>query len=142
MDVYNLKDITVTLGLESTHAARKRVNALRELLQRRELLVYIPEQGGALGVKEEGLRLLQRLQEIGKEGKTLAQATDALLIELGEKKEEPKAREMKLFEVRFRLELGDLRSRIDALERKVERKSWWEWVLMLPKGKEKGPRRS
>lgn len=137
LDVYNLKDLTATLGLESTHAARKRVNALRELLQRRELLVYIPEEGGALGVKGEGLRLLQRLQEIGKEGKTLAQATDSLLIELGEKKEEPKARELKLFEVRIRAELGELRTRIEKLERKVEKKRWWEWVLMLPKGKEK-----
>lgn len=128
--VYNLKDIATTLGLQSTNAARKRVNALRELLERRELLVYIPEEGGALGVKGEGLRLLQRLQEIGKEGKTLAQATDALLVELGEVEPLPSQHELRLIKV----ELKELRSRIENLEKKVGRKRWWERMLMLPRG--------
>ena len=96
----------------------------------RSLVVYIPEQGGALGVKPEGLRLLQRLQEIGKEGKTLAQAAEALLVELGEIELAADPHELRLVKV----ELRELRSRIENLEKKVEKKRWWERMLMLPKG--------
>jgi len=133
MDTYNLKDIASTLGLKSTHAARKRVNALRELLERRELVVYIPEQGGALGVKPGGLRLLQRLQEIGKEGKNLAQATEWLLFELGEKKEPLHQQDLKLFRVEVRDKLKTLEERIEALE---DKRPWWVRAFRaLPKGK-------
>ena len=139
MDTYNLKDIASALGLKSTHAARKRVNALRELLERRELVVYIPEQGGALGVKPEGLVLLQRLQEIGKEGKTLAQAAEALLVELGEIEPAADPQELRLLKIEVRQEIGAIRGEITELVERVEelerKRPWWgRLTRMLPKG--------
>jgi len=139
MDVYNLKDIASTLGLKSTHAARKRVNALRELLEQRELVVYIPEEGGALGVKPEGLILLQRLQEIGKEGKTLAQATETLLVELGEAEPPADPQELRLLKIEVRQEIGAIKGEITELVNRVEelerKRPWWERLArMLPRG--------
>ena len=138
-DTYNLKEIAKILGLVSSHAARKRINSVRGLLERRELLVYIPGEGGALGVAPEGLELLKRLNEIGREGKTIEQAASALLIELGEAEPPADPKELRLFKVEVRQEIGAIKGEITELVERVEeierKRPWWERLTrMLPRG--------
>lgn len=136
MPAYDLEEVARALGLKSKHAARKRINAIRDLLEKRGFLTYLPMKGNALAVKPEGLLLLLRAQELTGGAKTISEAAEALRIDLGEKEPPPDVHELRAFKGEVKLEMVELRHRIENLEKKVERKRWWERMLMLPRGKE------
>jgi len=124
--MYDLEAIADALGLKSKHAARKRVHEIRDVLEKREFIVYDPSKGNALTVTLDGLNLLQRLNEM--KG-SIAEQANALRIELGDSAPPPDAEELREFKQAVKEWRAHHRSEHKALEGRVEalenRKGIW-----------------
>ena len=134
---YELDEVAANLGLRTKIQARKRVYALRESLEKRGYIVYVPEHGNALAVTPEGMELLRRMEDL--DG-TLEQRADQMRIELGDTEPPPTEHDLRLFEAetgkRFREvqdQLDDLAERLSAIESRLP---WWARILhILPTSK-------
>jgi hypothetical protein len=137
-DAYDLEEVTRALGLKSKHAARKRVHAMRDVLEKRNAIVYLPDKGNALAVTPEGLELLQKAKDFG--DLTIAEAAQRLRVELGDAAPPPDAHELRAFKVDVKTwqadteeKIEELKERIEAMERKLP---WWaKLARMLPRSR-------
>ena len=134
MNTYDLSDVQKACGLRSTHAARKRVHAIKNLLEKRAWIVYDMARGGALSITPEGLQLVTHLCDLTAGGATIAEAAQAIRVELGEAEAPPDPHRMKKLEVRVKqleVDVYALRAEVDTM-----RRPWWSRLLRLPAGKE------
>ena len=130
---YNLREVAESLGLGTTHAARLRVNLLRDVLSQYGALRRGPNN--ELLVTAEGLRLLQRLEELHRQGMTLPDARANLLAELGAQAAAEitfAPLQTKVLHMEARLKL--LERRVDELEERLNRSpfSWLRRLLGAP----------
>jgi len=129
-DVYRLEEIACALGLDSPNAARNRVKALRDVLEEKGWLIYLPAEGNALSVRSEGLGLLHKLQEIINTGATMADAAKAIKVDLGLAEPPPDPHRLRKIEV----ECAQIREEIDEIREEIKglRRPWWSRMLRLP----------
>lgn len=118
MDTYELDAVAEALGLKSKHAARKRVHEIRDVLEKRNYIVYDTHRGNALTVTLDGLNLLQRMNEFPG---SISDQGQALRIELGDVAPPPDAEEVREFKQAVREWRAQHRDDHKALELRLER---------------------
>jgi len=133
LETYGLEYIATALGLSSVPAARKRINAIRDILEKRGYIVYDHKHGNALMVTLDGLNLLQRANDLPG---SLAKKAAQLRKELGDPSPSTLpggitlGQNMRRWRVQHRDEHKDLERRIDELERRLEtleKRRWWNF---------------
>jgi len=124
-DTFDLQEMADALGLKSKHAARKRVHAIKDSLEKRGYIVYDPEHGNALNVTLEGVNLLQRMNDMPG---SIAEKAAAIMIELGDNEPPPDAEELRVFkqdvkewQARHRDTHKEQAARIDQLEAETQK---------------------